>query len=243
MNQQKIKVGILETGRPPAKLAAEYGDYPGMVRQWLDGLEAEFSAWAVLDGDFPDSPDQADLWIITGSKNGAYEDHPWIPPLKSFILDVRDAGKMMFGICFGHQIIALALGGDVRKSGKGWGLGIHEYHPTPAWPAVLGNAPGKIAIQAYHQDQIEKAPDCAVTIAASPFCEFGALWYPGFAVTVQGHPEFDKPYAGELLDSRRGTVLTHEEVERGKRNMATEDNRFFLADLVRNHLVRKQEPA
>lgn len=231
-----LRIGILETGRPPEELASEYGDYPGMVRSWLGNLDAGFSSYAVLDGTFPDSPDQADLWVITGSKFGAYEDHPWIPPLEAFIRDARGAGKLMLGICFGHQIIAQALGGVVRKSDKGWGLGVHEYPPTADWPDDLG-PPAQIAIQAYHQDQVEVTPQGAKTIAATDFCENAALWYPGFALTVQGHPEFAKPYASALVESRRGTILSEEDADRGQANMAIDDNRADIAALVQKFLL------
>lgn len=240
MSDQKIRVGILETGRPPDNLAPVYGDYPGMVQQWLGNMDAEFSSYAVLDGEFPASPNDADLWVITGSKFGAYEDHAWIPPLEEFIRHVRSAERLMFGICFGHQIIAQALGGVVRKSEKGWGLGVHEYPTTDNWPAELGNAPEKIAIQAYHQDQVEEKPEDAITIATTEFCEHGALWYPGFAITVQGHPEFAKPYASDLLESRRGSVLKDEDVDQGQRNMVIDDNRALLADLVRDYLLKQK---
>ncbi|SDX04074.1 GMP synthase-Glutamine amidotransferase [Ruegeria halocynthiae] len=243
MSDQKLRVGILETGRPPEELAPTHGDYPGMVQQWLGNLDADFSSYAVLDEEFPASPNDADLWVITGSKFGAYEDHPWIPPLEEFIRGARDSGKLMFGICFGHQMIAQALGGVVRKSDKGWGLGVHEYPTTGKWPGELGDAPEKIAIQAYHQDQVEEKPEGAVTIASTDFCEHGALWYPGFAVTVQGHPEFAKPYASDLLESRRGTVLKDEDVDQGQRNMAIEDNRSMVANLIREYLLKQKTPA
>ncbi|MEM9629829.1 MAG: type 1 glutamine amidotransferase [Pseudomonadota bacterium] len=245
MNDKPIRVGILETGRPPVELADAHGDYPGMVRQWLDVLDAEYSSYAVLDMEFPVNAHEADLWVITGSKFGAYEDHPWIPPLEEFVREVRSAGKLMFGICFGHQIIAQALGGVVRKSGKGWGLGVHEYPTTCSWPDELGEAPEKIAIQAYHQDQVEEAPENAVTIASTEFCEHAGLWYPGFAITVQGHPEFGKPYASALLESRRGTVLKSEDVDQAQDTMVMDDNRSRLAELIRDQLLeqRHKEPA
>ncbi len=243
MSDHRIRIGILETGRPPETLAPVHGDYPGMVQQWLGDVDAEFISYAVLDEEFPASPAEADLWVITGSKFGAYEDHAWIPPLEEFIRNTRDAGRLMFGICFGHKIIAQALGGVVRKSNKGWGLGVHEYPTTADWPTELGEAPKKIAIQAYHQDQVEEKPEGAVTIASTEFCENGALWYPGFAVTVQGHPEFAKAYASDLLETRRGTVLTDEEADKGQRNMAIEDNRSMLAGVVRDYLLKQKTPA
>lgn len=238
MADQKINVGVLETGRPPEELASEHGDYPSMVSSWLSGLDAAFSSFAILDGEFPNSPKDCDLWVITGSKFGAYEDHPWIPPLEEFIRSVRKAGGLMFGICFGHQLIAQALGGTVRKSDKGWGLGVHEYDTTN-WPQELGEAPEGIAIQAFHQDQVEALPDGAKSIASSDFCEHAALWYPGFALTVQGHPEFSKSYASALIKSRRGTVLQEEDADHGQASMVHDTNRDVLARMIHNYMLHK----
>lgn len=233
----KYRIGILETGRPPEELAPQHGSYPDMVRDWLGGIDAAFASYAVLDMELPEDPASADLWVVTGSKHGVYEDHPWIAPLEGFIRAVHAAGKQMFGICFGHQIIAQAMGGVVRKSEKGWGLGLHDYPVNTNWPEALGPAPQQLSIQAYHQDQVETPPNGAITVAATGFCEHAALWYPGFAVTVQGHPEFDVPYARDLLEIRRGTLLSGAQVDDAQQSMDHDSNRAFLADLVKDHLL------
>jgi GMP synthase-like glutamine amidotransferase len=235
MTKPPLRIGVLETGRPPEDLAPEFGDYPSMVADWLSPLAAETTRYASLDGNLPTDPAECDLWVVTGSKFGVYEAHDWIPPLEQFIRDIRDAGRKMVGICFGHQLIAQALGGVVNKSAKGWALGVHQYE-TVNWPAPLGTDPGKIVLQAYHQDQVDVIPDGAIRIAQSDFCPNAALWYPGFAVTVQGHPEFAKPYTSALLESRRGTILSDADVDQGQRNMALTTNRNQLAVLIRNGL-------
>ena len=235
MSTKKLRIGILETGRPPEELAANHGDYPGMVADWLTPFNAEFSSYAALDGELPKSPEECDLWVITGSRFGVYEGHDWIAPLEAFIRDCRDAGKKMIGICFGHQIIAQALGGKVEKSDKGWGLGVHRYDLVD-WPEALGPPPDTFNIQAYHQDQIVKPPEGAEQIARSDFCEYAALWYPGFAITVQGHPEFAKRDTSELLESRRGTVLSDADANQGQANMVYETTRRELAQLINDHL-------
>ncbi len=237
MTAKKLTIGILETGRPPEALAAEHGDYPAMVARWLAPLEADFRSHAVLDNAFPRSPEECDLWVITGSRFAVYEDHPWIPPLEAFIRASREAGRRMIGICFGHQIIAQALGGRVAKSDKGWGLGVHDYEPCN-WPRELGPAAGRISLQAYHQDQVEEMPAGARRIARSDFCENAVIWYPGFALTVQGHPEFSRSYVRALLQSRRGTGLTPEEADRGLASTDRPDNPEILAELIRTGLHR-----
>jgi GMP synthase-like glutamine amidotransferase len=226
-----IKIGILETGRPPEAFRAQFGNYAQMVRSWLNLPDAEFESYAVLDGEFPPAPAQCDVWAITGSRCGVYEAHSWIPPLEDFIRACRDNGVKMVGICFGHQIIAQALGGTVRKSEKGWGLGVHEY-PTRAWPQEIGTQPQVIAIQAWHQDQVEAPPADARVVASSAFCPNAALYYPGFAVTFQGHPEFSGEFAGSLIKDRRGHILSDKEAGEGLATVDNPSNRAELARLV-----------
>lgn len=234
----KLKIGILETGRPPEELAPQYGSYPNMVANWLSHLDGEISTFSVLDGEFPLSAQQCDLWVITGSKFGCYEDHYWIKPLEDFIRSVKSSNRLMFGICFGHQLIAQALGGKVQKSSQGWALGVNQYE-IENWPDELGTAPAEIALQAYHQDQITTLPKGAVNVASSDFCKHAAVWYPDFGLTVQGHPEFSTAYASDLLECRRGTSLTNEDTDRGQANMAYASNREMIAKIVGTYLISK----
>ncbi len=77
-----MRIGILQTGHaPPDETRTTMGDYDQMFRDLLGGHGFTFDTYAVLDGIFPDGPDAAEGWIITGSKHGGvYEDHAWIPP-------------------------------------------------------------------------------------------------------------------------------------------------------------------
>lgn len=235
MPEKTLKIGILETGRLPDELIEQFSNYPDMFGAWLAPTEAEFRNYAALDGVLPSNPDECDLWLITGSRFGAYEDHDWIPPLEQFIRDCRDAGQKMLGICFGHQLIAQALGGRVEKSPKGWGLGVHKYSVAD-WPEQLGTPPDGLEIQAFHQDQVTELPSGGTRIASSEFCENAGIWYPGFALTVQGHPEFSKPFASALMESRRGTLLKDDEVDQALCTMANDTTRHELALFVRDHL-------
>lgn len=234
MAQRKPNIGILETGRVPDKLTPDFGDYPSMVKRWMSPFDATFKSFPVLDGILPDAPEVCDFWVITGSKFSAYENHPWIGQLEDFIRACRDAKSKMIGICFGHQMIAQALGGTVVKSDKGWGLGVHRYS-TARWPDTLAPAPADLRLQAFHQDQVIRAPAGAMTIAGSDFCEYGALWYPGFALTVQGHPEMPKSYARALLDLRReqsGEISA----DTAMTDTGCDTNRAALALFIRDHL-------
>lgn len=188
-----MEIGILMTGHAPEELHPEYGGYPEMFARLLDGHGFSFRTWAVVDMEFPDDPDTADGWLITGSRFGVYEDLPWIPPLKDLIRAIYAKQKPLVGICFGHQIMADALGGRAEKSDRGWGTGRQTY-TTPEGE--------EITLNAFHQDQVTAKPPRARTIASSDFCEFAALAYRDNTVSVQAHPEFTDAFVSDLITAR-----------------------------------------
>ncbi|MGG7566584.1 type 1 glutamine amidotransferase [Rhodovulum sp. DZ06] len=193
-------IGILQTGDLDPALEAAWGDYPAMFRKLLDGNGFSYRTWRVVDGVLPESPGDADAWLITGSRHGAYEDHPWIAPLEAFIRACRDADAPMAGICFGHQIMAQALGGKVVKADVGWGLGAQGYK---------GSA-GELRLLGFHQDQVVELPAGAEVTAGSGFCPVAALRYGDWGRSWQGHPEFEAPFIRALGESKVGKGFTAE---------------------------------
>jgi GMP synthase-like glutamine amidotransferase len=192
-----MKLAILETGRPPGNLADEFGDYPAMFRSMLsDGFHIE--SFDVAAGNLPD-PAAHHAYLITGSPAGVYDPLPWIEPLQQFI---RAAGcAKMVGICFGHQVMAEALGGHVEKSDKGWGAGLHRYTVVRSEPWI--DAAGTIAVPASHQDQVVVQPPNTDVVAASDFTPFAALaWTDRPAISFQFHPEFSPTFAKALIEQR-----------------------------------------
>jgi GMP synthase-like glutamine amidotransferase len=193
-------IGILQTGHAPDALRPTHGDYSDFFQRLLKDRGLTFRTWSVVDGEFPSGPHVAEGWLITGSRHGAYEDHPWIPPLEALIRDIYAAGVPLVGICFGHQIIAQALGGKVEKYPSGWSVGRTEY-----------NFGGEtVALNSWHQDQVTVRPEGAEVVASSPFCANAALVYGDRAFTVQAHPEFGSDFLHDLIETRgRGLVPDH----------------------------------
>lgn len=192
-----MKIGVLQTGHAPEELAPEYGEYPAHFARLLAGQGFTFDSYAVVDGVFPAGPNAADGWLITGSRHGAYEAHDWIAPLEAFIRAARDADVPLVGVCFGHQIIAQALGGTVKKFDAGWAIGRQTYD----WDGT------QVSLNAWHQDQVVEVPPGARRHATSAFCENAALVYGRQAFTVQAHPEFGHDFIRDLAQVRgRGTL-------------------------------------
>jgi GMP synthase-like glutamine amidotransferase len=192
-----MKVAVLETGVPPHPLEDEFGTYPDMFAQLL-GPDFQLQTYDVQKGEFPDRTSH-DAFLITGSPAGVYDPLPWIEPLFEFIRSAN-AAKMV-GICFGHQAMAQALGGQVIKSPKGWGAGLHNYDVVRPQPWTNGEQ--RIAIPASHQDQVVVQPPGATVVAASDFTPFAALSYANRpAISFQFHPEFSPAYAKALVEKR-----------------------------------------
>jgi GMP synthase-like glutamine amidotransferase len=193
-----MKVGILQCGAVPAELAATHGSYSMMMHRLIPaGLETRLHD--VTEGDLPASPTECDAWFLTGSPAGVYDDLPWIAPLMQFLRQARGRARLV-GICFGHQAMAEAFGGQVVKSPKGWGIGLHRYavQERAAW---MENA-ADVHVPASHQDQVVVAPPGARVTIASDFTPFAGLDY-GDAISFQCHPEFTPAFGVALLEARR----------------------------------------
>ncbi|MDD7969788.1 type 1 glutamine amidotransferase [Roseinatronobacter alkalisoli] len=194
-----MKIGILQTGQAPDTLRSELGDYPSMFEDLLSRGGFTFHTWHVEGMEFPASVYDADGWLITGSRHGVYEDHAFIAPLEQFIRDAFAAGQPVAGICFGHQIMAQALGGQVGKYPGGWAIGAQEYD-------FEGET---LTLNAWHQDQVLTPPENARVTASSAFCRYAALSYGDQGYSVQAHPEFSDAFIQGLIDTRgRGVVPT-----------------------------------
>jgi GMP synthase-like glutamine amidotransferase len=192
-----MKIAVLETGVPPDPLAREFGSYPDMFAELL-GAGFELETFDVQRGELPDAAAHA-AYLVTGSPAGVYEPLPWIAPLLEFIRNAKHA--KMIGVCFGHQAMAQALGGEVIKSPKGWAAGLNRYEVIDPQPWTNGEH--RVAIPASHQDQVVVQPPNTKVVAASDFTPYAALaWVDRPSISFQFHPEFSVGYAKALIEER-----------------------------------------
>ena len=121
-----MKIGILNADTVQIKGASGFGQYPEMFSKifWSVDPNIQFKTYEVQFGDYPRDLNECNAYLITGSKASAYDDDQWIHDLKKFIQRLHQNKKKLVGVCFGHQIIAEALGGSVRKSPTGWHAGV-----------------------------------------------------------------------------------------------------------------------
>lgn len=231
----KLTLGILQAGRSPEEVLERYPDYNMLFVDLLGKDSFNYRTWAVLDNEFPESLDNADAWLITGSRFGAYEPHDWIPPLEQLIRDIYAKGTPMVGICFGHQIIAQALGGKVEKFAGGWSVGRAEYTLSPQ---TWGEPSAPLTpLMAFHQDQVVELPEGASNVGSSSFCQHAALAYDSRILTIQPHPEFDSQFVDSLLNAR-GDILPPDVLAEAKHTLNEPLDRSPIATTLRDFLNR-----
>lgn len=215
-------IGILQTGQSPDILRAEAGDYPDMFARLLANHGLSFRTYHVEAMEFPADVQECEGWLITGSRHGAYEDHPFIKPLEELIRKIIAAGVPLVGICFGHQIIAQAMGGTVEKFPGGWAVGAQDYE--------FGGE--KITLNAWHQDQVTRRPEGAEVVGCNDFCENAALVYGDRAFTVQAHPEFPDSFVEGLMNTRGKGVVPDPLMEAARARLGQPNQSAAMADRI-----------
>lgn len=232
--RDKPTLGILTCGHSPQKIVEQHGLYESLFENLLGPETFNYQSYAVVDGVLPASVNDADAWLITGSKHGTYEPLPWIAPLEDFIREAFAIKAPMVGICFGHQILAQALGGKVEKFSGGWIVGTHEYQLDALASLNSENGGGKNdddtdVMNAWHQDQVVALPENARAIGSSENCQYAAIAYGDHAVSLQPHPEFENSYVESLL-VERGSALPAESLQQASSSLGQNLTNKRVAD-------------
>lgn len=230
---------IIFLGHTPASMQGRFQKYPTQFQDLLTpAFEADttFDVVRVIEGEPVPDPADLEAVIISGSAYGVYDQVDWMDPMRQFVRKAYDRALPMLGVCFGHQIIADALGGTVVKSEKGWSLGRHVY-VVDREALGLPEEPHDIALAASHQDQVIVPPKIATPFLASDFTPIAGLVYDNNAtITIQPHPEFAADYARALCRWRLNAPFSEEEVVALERSLDEPLESNLMGQLIADYL-------
>lgn len=236
MSDVDLRIGLLLADNVSQPLQAEHGDYPEMFTRLFADVGIAPEQWTMIDarGESLPAIDVADAYVITGSRYSVYDDLPWIPRLADFVGQALASGRRVVGVCFGHQLLAHFFGGHVARSSRGWRVGVNVNEivsPEPWMQPPLS----QYATLSSHQDQVQALPPGAWLLARHPECPIGAFQMPEGALAIQGHPEFDKPYAQALMNTRT-EALGRRILDHGLASLADPTTSVTVATWLRNFL-------
>lgn len=222
-----MHIGLLQCDDVNPVLIERHGNYPAMFETLLKRVDPSIrlSVWRCLEGELPDDVAACDGWLTTGSQFGVNDGLDWVEGLCGFVRQVHAAQRPLVGICFGHQLIAKALGGRVEQHARGWGVGLSFNRVREQRPWMQPPQPG-LDLVVSHQDQVAELPEGAQVLADSSFCAYYLLEV-GSCLGVQGHPEFSPGYSRDLMQLRRERIGEHR-VREGEASLSVEPDSVVM---------------
>ncbi|PIG85353.1 GMP synthase [Aspergillus arachidicola] len=205
-----IRVAILETDTPIDPVLNRYGTYGAIFNRWLNtglhGLgftdtEIQTTNWDVVNKSEYPKPEDFDALLLTGSKHDAHADVPWINELVKYVHDIHELHKKpIVGICFGHQIVARALGARVDRNDEGWEISVEPFQLSDTGKKLFSKE--SLDIHQMHRDIAYDVPQGCRNLGSSPRCQVQGFYMPQRVLALQGHPEYDEFVMTELIKLR-----------------------------------------
>jgi GMP synthase (glutamine-hydrolysing) len=224
---------ILETGQPVPTMR-RHGRFPHWIRV-AAGLPADAAVVVNVEAGeaLPDRAGFAGV-LITGSGAMVTERRDWSERSAQWLREAAHAGTPLFGICYGHQLLAHALGGEVdyNPSGREMGTVAIELHADAAHDPLFGGLPTQFPAQATHLQSVLRTPEGATVLARSAQDACHAFRWGNAAWGVQFHPEFS-------LTHMRGYVQAKHDALAREGRCAKRLSRSLSATPHARHVLRR----
>ncbi len=202
-----MRIGLLECDHVDGRFPHIAGGYREMFSALLAPHVADlaFRYYDACHGVLPAEPAECDAYVCSGSQYSVYDAREWIRPLSEFLGKLRVTRVPFVGICFGHQMLALAMGGEVARAPQGWGVGVHEMSIVERESWMRPERPA-CRLQYMHGDQVLKLPAEAKVLARSEHCEVAMFCVGDTMLGIEGHPEFTAAFNEALIRRRRDRI-------------------------------------
>jgi GMP synthase-like glutamine amidotransferase len=230
-------IGLLQCDTVDDQYRSITSDYDEMFISLL-GPEmpgADWRAYAVYAGELPAAVNECDAYLISGSRYSVYDDLDWVRALADFINALAGRDIKTVGICFGHQMIAHALGGTVRQSPRGWGVGVMPVRVTAARPWMIPYQE-TYRLLVSHQDQVEALPPGGESLGENEHCPISLYTIGPAFLGIQGHPELSREYVAAFMRSRADRI-GHQRLRHAERTLATPTDELLIAGWIRAFLA------
>ncbi|XDF35850.1 glutamine amidotransferase [Paracidovorax avenae] len=188
-----LPIVIARTGGTFPALREHLGDFEDWVQAGLAGTAAPVLTIDAAQGDGMPEPDAVAGVVVTGSHAMVTDRAPWSEALGGWLARAVAAQTPVLGICYGHQLLAHALGGEVEDHPEGWEIGTVEVRTAPdatCGDALFAGLPGAFGAQVVHRQSVRRLPAGAVRLAGNAFEPHQAFRVGPCAWGVQFHPEF-----------------------------------------------------
>jgi len=204
-----MRVLLLQVGHTFEEIARARGDYDVWFREGLGLPEHELEVARVFAGQpIPGSFDY-DGVVITGSWSMVTDREPWSEGCAEYLREAVAQQLPILGVCYGHQLLAHALGGQVgyNPSGRHAGTAHVTLTPAAASDALFGIFTDRVQVQVSHSQRVLDLPAEAVLLASCDKDPYHAFRVGECAWGVQFHPEFDAEIARRYIEMRHATIL------------------------------------